>query len=65
MSRSTSTSTRTDDERRQRNAEYLRRYRAANPERVRAWRRAYILRAAARLQAEAEAEARGGAEHGD
>lgn len=63
MSTSTTTSTRTDDERRQRNREYLRAYRAKNPERVRQWRHNYILRAAARLQA--EAEARGGAEHGD
>lgn len=46
-----------------RRAEYLRRYRAEHPDKVRAWRDAYILRRAARLQAEA-AEAEGGREHG-
>ena len=43
-------------------AEYLRRYRAAHPEASKRWRRNYILRAAARMQAEAEAE--GGADRG-
>ena len=41
-------------EQRERNASYLRAYRARNPERVRAWRNNYILRKAARLLAEAE-----------
>ena len=44
------------DEQKQRNREYLRAYRAAHPERVRAWRDAYIMRRAARLRAAAEAE---------
>lgn len=44
------------DEQRQRNREYLRAYRAAHPERVKAWRDAYIMRRAARLRAAAEAE---------
>lgn len=52
-------------EQRQRNNEYVKRYRHAHPEKVAQWRDSYILRRAARLQAEAEAEARGGAEHGD
>ena len=41
-------------------AAYLRRYRAKNPDRVKAWRRNYIIRAAQRMQAEAD----GGVEHG-
>lgn len=45
-------------------AAYLRRYRAEHPDKVRAWRDGYILRKAARLQAEA-AEAERGGEHGD
>lgn len=47
-------------EQRARQAEYLRRYRHEHPERVKAWRRTYILKAAARMQAESE----GGTEHG-
>lgn len=47
------------DEQRQRNREYLRAYRAAHPERVRAWRDNYTLKRAERLRAEAEAETRG------
>lgn len=50
------------DEQRERNAARLREYRKARPDKVRAWRDAYILRRAARLQA--EAEARGGADCG-
>ena len=46
------------DEQRQRNAAYLRQYRAAHPDKVKAWRRNYIIKAAQRLQAE------GGVEHG-
>lgn len=42
------------DEQRQRNREYLRAYRAAHPDKVKAWRDAYIVRRAARLRAEAE-----------
>lgn len=47
------------DEQRQRNREYLRAYRAAHPERVKAWRDAYIVRRAARLRAEAETRGEG------
>lgn len=47
-------------EQRQRSNEYIKRYRHAHPERVRAWRDAYILRRAEKLQA----EARGGADRG-
>lgn len=47
-------------EQRQRNAAYVKAYRARNPDRVKQWRRNYIMAAAARLQAEAG----GGAEHG-
>ena len=51
----------TPDQLKQR-AAYLREYRAKNPARVRAWRDAYTIRRAAKLQA--EAEARGGADCG-
>lgn len=51
------------DEQRQRNAAYLREYRKRNPDKVRAWRDRYVLKRAAKLQAEAEAE-RGGADCG-
>jgi hypothetical protein len=47
------------DEQRQRNREYLRAYRAAHPERVKACRDNYTLKRADRLRAEAEAETRG------
>lgn len=50
-------------EQRQHQAQYLRLYRAAHPDKVRAWRDNYILRRAAKLQAEA-AEAERGGEHG-
>lgn len=50
---------------RERNNAYLREYRAKNRERVAQWRRNYILRAADRLRAEAEAEGeKGGAVNG-
>lgn len=39
------------DEARQRQNEYLRRYRREHPDRVQQWRRNYILRAAQRLKA--------------
>lgn len=42
------------DEARERANAYLRRYRAEHPERVRKWRDDYILRRAARIQAERE-----------
>lgn len=40
------------DEQRARNAAYLREYRLHNPDKVRKWRDNYVLRRAARLQAE-------------
>ncbi len=43
-------------------AEYLRGYRKEHPDAVRRWREAYILRKAAKLQA--EIDARGGADCG-
>lgn len=45
-------------EARERANAYLRRYRAEHPERVRAWRNAYILRKAARLTAEQAEQAK-------
>lgn len=48
------------DAQRQHMREYMRAYRAAHPEKTRAWRDAYILRRAAKLQAQAE----GGADDG-
>lgn len=49
-------------EARERANAYLRRYRAEHPERVRAWRNAYILRKAARILAE-QADHKGGEQH--
>ena len=48
----------------QRAAAYLRRYRHANPDRVRQWRDNYTLRRAERLRAEAEANQSGGGDRG-
>lgn len=46
-----------DEEQRARRNQYLREYRARNPQRTKQWRMNYIRRAAARM---AEAEQRGG-----
>ena len=51
-------------EQRERFAAYMRSYRAANPERCKAWRQAYILRAAERLRAAADPQG-GGQDAGD
>lgn len=46
-------------EQKARNAERLRRFRAENPDKCREYRRRYIIKAAARLEAEAAAADRG------
>lgn len=51
------------EEQRQRHNEYLRTYRAAHPEKVRAWRERYILRAAARLAEQRTEQAEDGDPH--
>lgn len=43
---------------------YLREYRKHNPDKTKQWRRNYILRAAERLHAEAEANQNGGGDRG-
>lgn len=61
-STTTSTKRRFTPEQLAHRAEYQRRYRREHPEASRRWWRSYVLRKAARLQAEAEAE--GGADRG-
>ena len=56
----TNTKRRLPREQLDRKAAYLRKYRAEHPDAQRRWREAYILRKAARLQAEREAAEHGG-----
>ena len=56
----TNTKRRLPREQLDRKAAYLRKYRAEHPGAQRRWREAYILRKAARLQAEREAAEHGG-----
>lgn len=51
------------DEQRQRWQEYTKCYRREHPEKVKQWRRNYIMRAAARLQAEQARQMEGGVYH--
>lgn len=50
----------TAEQRRLRRNDYQRTYRAANPDKARAWREAYILRKADRLRAEHARQQEGG-----